>query len=122
MKICAKDGIPLINIVRSDEQVKLLKSIGAEIVVNSAALTFMDDLTAAIHGVTSPIVGFDAIGGGPLASQILIAMEAAAAKRMTTYNRYGSNTFKQVYIYGTLNPAPTEIIRSTAIRGPSADF
>src|SRR3546814_1637629 len=34
-------------------------------------------------------------------------MEAAAVKRMTTYSRYGSDTFKQVYIYGALDLSPT---------------
>ncbi len=38
---------------------------------------------------------------------MLTAMEAAAVKRMTTYSRYGSDTFKQVYIYGALDLSPT---------------
>jgi NADPH2:quinone reductase len=47
-----------------------------------------------------------------MASQILTAMEAAAVARMTTYNRYGSNTFKQVYIYGVLDTSKTELTRT----------
>ena len=50
---------------------------------------------------------FDATGGGKLSGQILTAMEAAAVRKMTTYSRYGSDTFKQVYIYGALDLSPT---------------
>src|SRR6185295_4370003 len=110
-KICAKDGIPLVNIVRSSEQVALLKDLGAKHVLNSSAESFVDDLTAALTE-TGATLGFDAIGGGKLASQILGAMEAAAVKRMTTYSRYGSDTHKQVYIYGGLDTGPTTLVRS----------
>jgi len=111
VKICAKDGIPLVNIVRSPAQVALLKGIGATHVLDSSAETFVDDLVAALVE-TGATVGFDAIGGGKLAGQLLSAMEAAAVKRMTTYSRYGSDTFKQVYIYGALDLNPTLLNRS----------
>jgi NADPH2:quinone reductase len=39
------------------------------------------------------------------------AMEQAASRRMTEYSRYGSNTFKQLYIYGALDLAPTVLNR-----------
>jgi NADPH:quinone reductase-like Zn-dependent oxidoreductase len=106
VKICAKDGIPLVNIVRSDAQVDILKGIGAQHVVNSSADDFMDRLVDAI-AETGATIGFDATGGGKLAGQILTAMEAAAVRKMTTYSRYGSDTFKQVYIYGALDLSPT---------------
>ena len=106
VKICAKDGIPLVNIVRSDAQVAILNGIGAAHVVNSSADDFMDRLVDAI-AETGATIGFDATGGGKLAGQILTAMEVAAVKRMTTYSRYGSDTFKQVYIYGALDLSPT---------------
>ncbi|MBL9071015.1 MAG: zinc-binding dehydrogenase [Sphingopyxis sp.] len=106
VKICAKDGIPLINIVRSDAQVEILKGIGAQYIVNSSADDFMDRLVDAI-AETGATIGFDATGGGKLSGQILTAMEAAAVRRMTTYSRYGSDTFKQVYIYGALDLSPT---------------
>lgn len=111
VRICAADGIPLVNIVRSPAQVALLTDIGAAYVIDSSAPTFIDDLTAALieTGIT---LGFDAIGGGKLASQILGCMEAAAVKRMTTYSRYGSDTMKQVYIYGSLDTGPTIVNRS----------
>ena len=106
VKICAKDGIPLVNIVRSDAQVEILKGLGAKYIVNSSADDFMDRLIDAI-AETGATIGFDATGGGKLAGQVLTAMEAAAVKRMTTYSRYGSDTFKQVYIYGALDLSPT---------------
>ncbi|MDX2234717.1 MAG: zinc-binding dehydrogenase [Hyphomonadaceae bacterium] len=111
VKICAKDGIPLVNIVRSEAQVAMLREIGATHVIDSSKETFVDDLVAALVE-TGATLGFDAIGGGKLASQILAAMETAAVKRMTTYSRYGSDTFKQVYIYGGLDMAPTTLTRS----------
>ena len=106
VKICAKDNIPLVNIVRSDAQVEILKGIGAKYIVNSSADDFMERLVDAIVE-TGATLGFDATGGGKLAGQVLTAMEAAAVKRMTTYSRYGSDTFKQVYIYGALDLSPT---------------
>lgn len=111
VKICAKDGIPLVNVVRSEEQVAILKGIGAKHVVNSSAESFVDDLVAALVD-TSCTLAFDAIGGGKLGSQLLAAMESAAVKRMTTYSRYGSDTFKQLYIYGGLDMSPTTLTRS----------
>ncbi|MDZ4777295.1 MAG: zinc-binding dehydrogenase [Alphaproteobacteria bacterium] len=121
VKICAKDGIPLVNIVRSEEQVALLKGIGATHVLNSASESFVDDLTAALVE-TGATLGFDAIGGGKLASQMLAAMESAAVKRMTTYSRYGSDTFKQVYIYGGLDLAPTMLTRSFGLSWALSGF
>ena len=111
IKICAKDSIPLVNIVRSDAQAALLHGIGAKFVCNSTAPSFMVDLTAALVE-TGATIAFDAIGGGKLAGQILSCMEAAAVKRMKTYSRYGSDTFKQVYVYGGLDVAPTTLNRS----------
>jgi NADPH2:quinone reductase len=39
-------------------------------------------------------------------------MEAAAPENGTTYSRYGSTTYKQVYIYGNLDGSPTEFSRN----------
>ncbi len=111
VKICAQDGIPLVNIVRSAAQAELLRGIGATHIVDSSAEGFLDALTAAIVA-TEATLGFDAIGGGKLAGQMLACMEAAAVTRMTTYNRYGSDTFKQVYVYGALDMSPTMINRN----------
>jgi len=110
-KICIADGVPLVNIVRSDEQAAILKRIGATHIVNSTDGNFMDALAEAA-AQTGATIGFDATGGGKLASQILTAMELAAQRKMTGFSRYGSNVFKQVYIYGALDTGPTELTRS----------
>src|SRR5471032_1422033 len=110
-KICLKDGVGLVNIVRSAEQAKLLKGIGAKHVVDSTAPTFLDDLTQALVE-TGATIAFDAIGGGKLVGQILTAMEMAINKTAKTYSRYGSSVHKQVYIYGGLDTGPTTLNRS----------
>jgi D-arabinose 1-dehydrogenase-like Zn-dependent alcohol dehydrogenase len=110
-KICIKDGIGLVNIVRSKEQADILHKIGAKHVVDSTADTFMDDLTNALVE-TGATIAFDAIGGGKLAGQILTCMEIAANKTAKEYSRYGSNVYKQVYIYGSLDNRPTELSRA----------
>ena len=109
-KICLKDGIDLVNIVRSAEQADILRKIGAKHVCNSTAPTFMDDLTEALVE-TGATLAFDAIGGGKLAGQILTCMEIAANKTAKVYSRYGSSVHKQVYIYGGLDTRPTELNR-----------
>ncbi|MFN3313547.1 MAG: zinc-binding dehydrogenase, partial [Hyphomonas sp.] len=106
VKICQKDNVPLLNIVRKQEQADLLKSIGAAHIVDSSSPTFMEDLIKGLME-TGATLGFDAIGGGPLAGQILIAMEAAASRKMKEYSRYGSGQETQVYIYGRLDMSPT---------------
>jgi NADPH:quinone reductase-like Zn-dependent oxidoreductase len=110
-RICLKDGIPLVNIVRSTEQAEILRKIGAKHVVDSSSPGFIDDLTAALteSGAT---LAFDAIGGGRLAGQILTCMETAINKNAKVYSRYGSNVHKQVYIYGSLDPRPVELNRA----------
>ena len=110
-KICLKDGIGLVNIVRSAQQAEILRRIGAKHVVDSTAPTFMDDLTEALVQ-TGATLAFDAIGGGKLAGQILTAMETAVNKTAKVYSRYGSNVHKQVYIYGGLDLGPTILNRA----------
>ena len=114
VKICKDDGIQLVNIVRKQEQVDLLKSIGAVYVCNTSDESFMDDLVTALVE-TGATLGFDATGGGnngELPGQILAAMEIAANKNATEYSRYGSDTYKQVYIYGGLDQSPTILKRA----------
>jgi len=110
-KICLQDGVNLVNIVRKPEQEQILRDLGAEYVCNSSSESFMGDLTAAL-AETGATIAFDATGGGSLASQILTAMEAAAAQTGVGYSRYGSTVHKQVYIYGGLDRRPTELIRN----------
>ena len=110
-RICLDEGIDLVNIVRKPEQESILKELGAKIVCNTSSDNFMIDLTDALVS-TGATIAFDATGGGKLANQILTCMEAAAVKRMTEYNRYGSDVFKQVYIYGGLDTSPTILNRN----------
>ena len=111
VKICLEDGVDLVNVVRSAEQATILKAIGAKYVVDSTSSNFQEELTDAL-AETGATIAFDAIGGGKLASQILSGMEAAANRTAGAYSRYGSTTFKQLYIYGGLNTGPTELVRS----------
>lgn len=110
-RVCVADGIPLVNVVRKPEQEKILRDLGATHVVNSSSPTFMDDLVDACSE-TGATLGFDAIGGGRIAGQILTAIEQAALRKATSYSRYGSSVHKQVYIYGGLDRGPTEFVRA----------
>ena len=106
-KICIKDNISLVNIVRKQEQEDILRALGATHVCNASSPSFMQDLTAALVA-TGATIAFDATGGGTLAGQILACMEAALNQTAKEYSRYGSTTHKQVYIYGRLDASPTE--------------
>jgi NADPH2:quinone reductase len=110
-KICQKDGIALVNIVRKQEQEDLLRGLGAKYVCNASSPTFLEDLTQALVE-TGATLAFDATGGGKLAGQILGCMEAALNRTAKEYSRYGSTTHKQVYIYGGLDRGPTEFVRN----------
>jgi NADPH:quinone reductase-like Zn-dependent oxidoreductase len=110
-KICLKDDIGLVNIVRGAEQEGILRGIGAVHVCNSTSPAFMDDLIEAI-AATGATLAFDAIGGGPLADQILRCTEIVAGQDLAVYSRYGSSVHKQVYIYGMLDTRPTELRRN----------
>ena len=110
-RICQKDGVELVNIVRQPAQAKMLRDLGARHVCDSSSPSFETDLTEAL-AQTGATLAFDATGGGTLASQILACMESAIQREAKEYSRYGSNTHKQVYLYGNLNLGPTEIKRS----------
>jgi len=110
VRICQADGVELVNIVRKEEQATLLRDMGAKYVVNSSSDSFMADLTDAIHA-TGATLGFDATGGGSLASSILTCMEAAAARTPGGYSIYGSIKHKQVYLYGGLDISATVLNR-----------
>jgi hypothetical protein len=110
-RICLKDKIGLVNIVRNATQEEMLRAQGALYICNSSAPSFKHDLTQAV-AATGATLAFDAIGGGTLAEQILFCMEAAINQKPSPYSRYGSAIHKQVYIYGGLDPRPTEFRRS----------
>ena len=109
-RLCQRDDIGLVNIVRKAEQVDLLRSIGAAHVCNSSDENFDDDLLQALR-TTGATLAFDAIGGGELASQILQIMERAVPKSQE-YQHYGSDIGKKVLIYGTLDPRPLVFLKN----------
>jgi NADPH:quinone reductase len=113
-RVCLKDKIPLINIVRKADQEKILREAGAVHVCRSDSPTFMHALTEALVA-TGATIAFDAIGGGPLAGQILSCMETALNRSAATYSRYGSATHKQVYLYGALDTSPTTLTRNVGM-------
>ena len=110
VKICQEDRVPLVNIVRSAEQEKILRDLGATHVLDMTESDFLPKLIDAI-AETKAMLGFDPIGGGTLAGQILTAMEAAAS-RGAAFSRYGSSEPKKVYIYGALDLGPTILNRA----------
>ncbi|MGB5757097.1 MAG: zinc-binding dehydrogenase, partial [Acidimicrobiales bacterium] len=109
-RICNDDGVGLVNIVRNSEHVELLRELGAAHVCDSSADSFVDDLTEALRE-TKATIAFDAIGGGELASTLLMCMEKVASEA-NEFSRYGSDTHKQVYIYGGLDRGPTVLRRN----------
>ena len=86
-----KKGIPVISVVRREEQVEILKSEGAEFVVNSSAPDFENELKTLAHKLNATVL-FDAVGG-EMSQQLL----DAAPKGST------------LYIYGRLSMNPCEI-------------
>lgn len=110
-RLCTREGIGLVNVVRSPAQAELLRSQGATHVCDSSQPGFHEALVDAIAAAGATL-GFDAVGGGPLAGQLLDAMEAALLRRSAApWSRYGTAVAKQVYLYGTLDTRPTEIAR-----------
>jgi NADPH2:quinone reductase len=112
-RVCIKEQIALVNIIRSQSQADLLRAIGAVHICDSTSPTFMKDLIGALT-TTGATLAFDAIGGGKLAGQILTCMEAALNAKPTPYSRYGSPIHKQVYVYGGLGVGmgPIELHRN----------
>lgn len=110
-KICQEDGIELVNVVRKQEHVDLLKGLGAKHIVNSSDDDYMKQLRAAIDE-TDAYFGFDPIGGGKSIDSAFKAMEQVAMGKMSEYNRYGSDQDKKMYIYGRLDLSPTVLTPS----------
>ena len=110
-RICQADGVEIVNVVRREAQADILKDLGASHIVNSSDDDFHLQLTDAIDA-TGATLAFDAIGGSDMASKILLAMEAAAARTPSAYSIYGSVHHKQVYLYGSLDFGPTTLNRA----------
>jgi NADPH2:quinone reductase len=107
-RVCLEDDIGLVNIVRDSRAAELLQKAGAKHVLDSANPDFQHHLIEAL-GATSATIAFDAIGGGPLLSQILAAMETVNLRQPSAFSRYGSSKLKQAYVYGLLDPSPKVI-------------
>ncbi len=101
LKLCQQDGIDLVCIIRSEEQAKLLKDLGAKYIINSEDADFRAKLEDAI-AETGASLAFDAIGAGNMPDIILSSMERAFSRQAKGLNTYGSDQFKQVYVYGRL--------------------
>ena len=108
VKICVADGVDLVNIVRNDEQAKILTDLGAKHVIDSSKPDFRTALIDAL-AATGATIAFDAVGGGALAGHILGAMEQALLRNNPAMGNYGTPIHKQVYIYGRLDLTPTTI-------------
>jgi len=104
-RLCVAEHVPLVNVVRSADQARVLHAEGARYVVDSSSPGFYDALTDAIRA-TGATLAFDAIGGGRTASTILSAMERVGRENMHGYSAYGSPVLKQVWNYGLLDPGP----------------
>jgi NADPH2:quinone reductase len=110
-RLCLADDVPLVSVVRRPEQAALLRGQGARHVVDASSPAFDAELADAV-AATGATLAFDATGGGRLASRLLTAMETAITRGAPAASRYGSETHKQVYLYGNLDNAPTELVRN----------
>lgn len=113
VRLCAADGIPLVNVVRRAAHVELLRSLGATHVVDSSSSTFAADLVHAIAS-TGATIAFDAIGGA-MSGTLLRSMEAALTDQPAGLDPYGSPTLKQVYVYGLLDDGPISVPREVGM-------
>ena len=109
--LCREEGVPLVNVVRRPEQVAPLSELGATHVCDSSQPGFRESLAAAVAEAGATLA-FDAVGGGTLANEVLVAMEAAATRSQPGFRRYGTTVHKQVYIYGSLDSGPTVLQRA----------
>lgn len=110
VKLCNKEGIELVNILRSGTQVQVLRGLGAEYVLESTSLTFETDLIDAI-AATRATLCFDALSGGPVPGAIPASIEKVLNRVTSEYKRYGSTEHKQIYMYGALDLRPIALPR-----------
>lgn len=111
VRMCGVEKIPLVNIVRHEEQVGLLRALGAQWVVSSSSPEFDRELFEAIEATGATLL-FDAVGGGGLTDRVLRTMEAVGEKNLSAFSRYGSKQPKQAYVYSNLDPGPTQLSRA----------
>lgn len=82
-----KNGVPVISVVRSAEQVEMLKSAGAEYVVNSSDPDFELKLKELSHRLNATVL-FDAVGG-KMPQQLLNA--APKGSKLFIYGRLSAD-------------------------------
>lgn len=98
-ELCLAKGLPLINIVRREEQVKQLKQMGAKYVLNSEEANFEIRLRDLAHQLKATLF-FDAVGGDQT-----IKLVGAAPN--------GSS----IIVYSNLSEKPFSIEPRTLIQG-----
>jgi NADPH:quinone reductase-like Zn-dependent oxidoreductase len=91
VRLCAKEGITLINIVRKPEQVEMLKALGADVVLNCSLPTFEKDMRKCFK-THKPAAFFDCVSGD-LGTKIFCAMPQ----------------YSSTYVYGALDYKPYEL-------------
>lgn len=89
-RLCQNEGILVINLVRREAQVELLKSQGAKIVLNSNDPDFDNELREACHRHGAKLA-FDAVAG-PLTARILAAMPQGSKAIV-----YGALSYEPVF-------------------------
>lgn len=91
--LCKQEGIDLINVVRREEQVELLKALGAEHVVNTAEDSFRSEFGTLASSLNATLA-FDAVGGDTT-RQIMLGMPGGVG-----INVRGPKT--RICVYGAL--------------------
>jgi NADPH:quinone reductase len=89
VRYCKKIDLPLISIVRKDEQIKTLKDLGAEYVLNSTSETFETELKEFAHQLEATGF-FDAVAGD------LTGIVAKNMPKFSTVYIYGALSFKEL--------------------------
>lgn len=97
VRYCKEEGIPCINIVRRQEQVDLLRSIGAEHVLDSSTESFQEDLKKLSVNLNATLA-FDCVSGEMTGHLVNNMCEGSV-----------------VYVYGSLSMKPISAINPSAI-------
>lgn len=88
VRLCQKENLPIINIVRRTEQSELLKSIGAKYVLNSTDIDFEEQLKASAHELKATLF-LDAVNGDQ--TEKLVKASPYGSKILLYSNLSGEN-------------------------------
>lgn len=91
IKMGKTQGIPVISVVRREEQVEILKAEGAEFIVNSSDADFEEKLKELAHKINATVI-FDCVGG-KMVQQLIDAAPNES----------------KLFVYGRLSSEPCEI-------------